>query len=325
MLEKSNHLQPQTAASDCKLGSRRAFLACGVSALVSSDALAQAGSPDEQLIVAQAPVAPAQLTPPPASSAQFAPEIRRIKDRGKLVVAITQATAPPFFFYPDAASEGGATELLRGHDIGLIRAIATALDVGVEINNKATSFNATVDFVAAGDVDLALAKLSVTFGRAARVAFSDSYLELRHAMLVNRLAMARMSAAGSVTDVLNPNFAGKIGVIAGSSFADITKQIFPSATIVQLPDWRQVVDAANDGQVDLAYRDELEVKREMRLRPDLAVNLRSVLVSDRRDYLGAALPWQSSQLTRFVNLVLARNKAVGVNQLLDSYSEIFRN
>lgn len=251
------------------------------------------------------------------------PEIDRIKKRGKLIVAMTRFASPPFSFRPKGTPPDAGPEKLVGSDVKLMGAIAAALDVSVEIDNSAVSFNRVIDLVTNGTADLGVSKLSVTYSRAARLVFSDPYIELRHGILANRLAMARLGKGADVGTIIQRKFAGSIGVIQGSSFVEITRGLFPKATIRELPNWDAVVDAADRGQVDIAYRDELEIKRSMKLKPELALNLRSILVKDRRDAIAIAIPWQSTSLLRFVNLAISRNQTGSANDLLDAYPEIF--
>lgn len=249
----------------------------------------------------------------------FAAEIRAIKQRGKLIVGMTSFDSPPFY-YMRKQDGGGST--LDGFDVQLAKDIARSLDVELVVNRQAEDFNKVVELVMTGQVDLATSKLSLTVKRAIGVLFSRPTIELRHALLANRVALARNSD-GRPQDIINRQFSGSIGVIADSSFVDIARQLFPSADIRQLKTWETVVDAVNTGTVDIAYRDELEIKRIMHLHPELHLNVRSVLISDERDLISVALPHESEQLGNLVNVILLKRKKLNANQLLDEYADIF--
>lgn len=257
------------------------------------------------------------------AAVQLAPEIKKIKDRGQLLVALTNFDSPPFFYPRVKAEDAGKPATLDGFDIQLAKDIASALEVGVVFNRQPENFNKVVDFVAGGEADIGISKLSLTAKRAAIVRFTDPSIVLRHALLANRLALARLAKGRDVQTILNRGFAGSIGVIADSSFADTARQLFLNAAIRELASWDAVVDAVNRGAVDIAYRDELEIKRIMRLRPELHLNVRSVLISDKRDSIALALPWQNTQMTAFVNVILTQRKKVDANQLLDEYADMF--
>jgi len=258
-----------------------------------------------------------------ADNSLLAPEIRKIRDRGQLIVALTNFDSPPFYYARKKSPSDSGPAVIDGYDIQLAKQIAHDLEVELVLNRQAGDFNKVVDFVMTNDVDLAISKLSLTVKRAVGVLFSRPTIELRHALLANRVSIAKMANGKEVQDVINRQFPGTIGVIADSSFVDTARQLFPSATLQELKTWDNVVDAVNAGAVDIAYRDELEIKRIMRLRPELHLNVRSVLISDRKDLIAVAMPYQSGQLASLVNVILQKERRLDANQLLDEYADIF--
>jgi polar amino acid transport system substrate-binding protein len=270
--------------------------------------------------------APAIVLAPSARAADvslLAPEIKKIKDRGQLIVALTSFDSPPFYYARKNGQVGGGSSGLVGSDIQLALEIATSLDVALVLNRDAGDFNKVVDLVMKSEADIAISKLSLTVKRAIGVLFSRPTIELRHALLANRVSIAKATNGKEVQDVISRSFTGQIGVIADSSFVDTARQLFPAATLRELKTWDKVVDAVNGGAVDIAYRDELEIKRIMRLRPELHLNVRSVLISDKRDLIAVTMPYQSGQLASLVNVILQKGRRLDANQLLDEYSDIF--
>jgi ABC-type amino acid transport substrate-binding protein len=258
-----------------------------------------------------------------ADNSLLSPDIRKIKDRGQLIVALTSFDSPPFYYARKKGPGSNSAAVLDGSDIQLATEIARSLDVELVLNRQAGDFNKVVDFVTASSVDMAVSKLSLTVKRATSVLFSNPTIELRHALLANRVSLAKSANGKEVQEVVNRNFTGAVGVIADSSFVDTARQIFPDATIREIKTWDGVIEAVNTGVVDIAYRDELEIKRIMRLRPELHLNVRSVLISDKKDLIAVALPYQSAQLANLVNVILLKRKKIDANQLLDEYSDIF--
>ncbi|MDF2810884.1 MAG: putative transporter [Microvirga sp.] len=251
----------------------------------------------------------AQTTPSP-------PDITRILERGKLIVAMTNFDVPPFFMTD-------ANGRFYGLDVSLSEGIAHALGVPVEYNRKGQNFNEVVDIVVRGDADLAISKLSLTMARAMRVRFSDPYLVLRHGLLINRLDLARLAKGKKVDDVIR-GFEGSVGVLAKSSFADYAPDVFPNAKTILFNAWEpDLVSAVSQGSVSIAYRDELEIKKVIRGNPTAALNLQTVIINDTRDDIAIAVPWNSEQLRTIINLYLARLKPLTVDGLLDRYNEIF--
>ena len=182
----------------------------------------------------------------------LAPDIARIFNRGELVVAMLGVDTPPFFYMKDGK--------LTGLEVDMAEDIGRALKVSVRFNRDAKSFNDVVDIVARGEADAGISKLSRTLARAQVVQFSDPYLSLKHALVLNRVSFAQLALDRPVPEVVR-GYKGTIGVIAKSSFADFATQSFPKATLKAYPSWADVVKAVRSGEVSAAYRDEFEIKR----------------------------------------------------------------
>lgn len=224
-------------------------------------------------------------------------DIKRILDRNELIVAMPARDAPPFFFEKNG--------VLQGVDVELAQGIAHALKVGVRFHRGAASFNEVVDVVARGEADMAISKLSRTLARAKTVRFSEPYLSLRHALALNRLRFAEMAKGRDVATVVR-EFDGTIGVIAGTSYMDFAQINFPKAKIVQLPDWAAVIDALERGDVVAAYRDEFEVKSQLKHNLRLTLTVRTVTLTDTDDSLGIAVAANAHNLLGLVNLYLSQ-------------------
>jgi polar amino acid transport system substrate-binding protein len=111
-------------------------------------------------------------------------DLQSIVDAKVLRVAVTRFDLPSFHMRgPDGA--------LLGPEIEMAEQIGRALGVRVEFVDNAESFDSVVDFVAAGRADIGVSKLSQTYNRLKRVRFSEPYVTLRHALLFNRVAIAR--------------------------------------------------------------------------------------------------------------------------------------
>ena len=240
-------------------------------------------------------------------------EMAEIKASGKLIVAVPDQRNPPFFF-----EERGE---LKGLDIDLSKAIAEAMGVEAVFNRSGKSFNDAVKLVADDQADMSAAKISRTLGRSQTVLFSNPYVTLPHAMLVNRLRFAQISGGKSVAEVMQ-NYSDTIGVIADSSFVGFAKIYFPKAKIVEFETWDQVVDAVAKGKVTTAYRDAFEVKRIFKVRPDLVLTVRSVIIEDIKDTIGIVVNRNNYLLMNFLNLFLEqKNIKYTSEQILSKYEK----
>lgn len=245
------------------------------------------------------------------------PDIQRIVDRGKLVVAVLGSDNPPFFMGPQKNPEG--------LDIKIAEGLAEALDVDLEFNRSAETFNEVVDQVYALNADLAISKLSRTLKRARRVRFSRPYVNMRQGLLVNRVQIAQQDQGGTSIEAIR-NFSGKMGVIDGSSYAGFLKQKFPEATIQAYPTWDDIVDAVIRGEVQAAYRDELEVKKVILKNPDAALRLQTIALTDTQDPIAMAMPWDSAHLQAFVNQYLdALDLDYTADLVLEEYADSLKS
>ena len=235
------------------------------------------------------------LSSAPTPRTEMPPDIQRILDRGTLVVALLNHDNPPFFI--------GEAKALGGLDIKIAQGLADALEVDLEFNRSAETFNQVVEKVYQLEADIAISKLSRTLSRAKRVHFSQPYVTMRQGLLVNRLQLAQQTEGNQIIEAIR-NFNGNVGVIKGSSYGSFIKQKFPAATIQEYPTWDDIVKAVVNGDIQAAYRDELEIKKVILKNPDAALRLQTIALTDTQDQIAMAIPWDSHNLQAFVNQYL---------------------
>lgn len=232
-----------------------------------------------------------------SSGVLVAADIGHILQRGELVVAMTAIDAPPFF-YMDG-------DKLKGTDVVIAEQIAAELKVKLRIDRSAKSFNEVVETVASGEADLGISKLSRTLTRAQSVFFTDPYLTLNHALILNRLEFAKLYQDKSPQWVFR-NFTGTLGVIANSSFEGFAARNFPKAKLVTFTNWDSAIAAVTKGDIVAAYRDEFEIRRILKSDSRLALTLRTVTLKDLHDQLAIAVGVRSPTLLAFVNQLLSQ-------------------
>jgi ABC-type amino acid transport substrate-binding protein len=246
-----------------------------------------------------------------SSRAGLARDLQEIVDAKVLRVAVTRFDLPSFHVRgPDGA--------LLGPEIEMAQQIGRALGVGVEFVDQAESFDGVVDFVALGRADIGVSKLSQTYNRLKRVRFSEPYVTLRHALLFNRVAIAR-AAGGRPPAAVLQKYQGRIGVIAGSAYVDFAQRNFPDATVVEARNWDAAIESLLSGQVDALYRDEFEIRRVLKNKPALNVQLGSAVIIDQNALLSIAICDTCSKLQEFINYHIAMNRgAFTLKGLLNS-------
>lgn len=284
---------------------RRALAAAVLAPLAALAAPPPAPAPAASAV--GAPVRPSGLVKV-ADGRSLAPDIARIVERGELVVAMLGVDTPPFFYEKDGE--------VVGLEVDMARDLAKELKVNLRITRQARNFNEVVDVVARGEADLGISKLSRTLARAQVIRFSEPYLRLNHALVLNRVQFARLALDKPVPSVVR-GFTGSIGVIAKSSFADYATRNFPNAKVQSYPGWGDVVAAVRKGEVVGAYRDEFEIKRLLKSDPTASLTLRTITLKDLEDTLGIAVGADAPVLHEFIDLFLAqRNDKLDVEKVL---------
>jgi polar amino acid transport system substrate-binding protein len=145
------------------------------------------------------PTAPTEIISTPVGTDQV---WARIQASGKMVVG-TSADYPPFEYY-------NASYQIDGYDIALIRAIAQRLGVQAEVQDYA--FDGLGGALQIGQIDVAVAAVSITPERQAQVDFSNVYYASQDGILA-----AQNSPITTITsvDAMAPY---RVGVQAGSVY-----------------------------------------------------------------------------------------------------------
>ena len=153
--------------------------------------------------------------------------IDNIQQRGFLKVGLPPYNTPPAYYIDPK------TDKLSGYDVELARQLAGKLGVDVEFDRSSESFNSLVKRVGAGDFDLAIGKLGLTYKRLYD-AFPIQYLSFRHALLANRKFISSLKV-----DPDDPEFGSalkssqiRIGSIANSTWETEARVNFPNCEFV---------------------------------------------------------------------------------------------
>ena len=246
-----------------------------------------------------------------APDAGLAPDIARIRSRGRLIVAILDGVAPPFL---DRAADGGRI----GTDIALAQDMAATLGVTLALDPCAGGVDGVIDRVASRDADLGLAGLAVDLDRAQRVHFSRPYTVLQQALLVNRARFAQDPGRDPLAALNRPD-----AVIAlRSDRPDAALRLrLPQAELRRYPRWDpDMVEAVLRGDAAAALGDEVEIGRALSATADAPLRLRAITIAALRQSIAMALPWDSLHLASWVDLYLERVGApLSVDELIRLY------
>jgi ABC-type amino acid transport substrate-binding protein len=253
-------------------------------------------------------IAYAQL---PTSTIPLPPDIAAIKKRNVLVVSMTKKDVPPFF--------SGDAENIRGLDVEIAKRIGVLIGVPVEFRRDAESFAEVVEQVRDGRADLAVSKLSITGPRLLTVKFSDPYVKLKQAMIINRLWLSQNGQGKEVYEVIR-TFNGKISFIRNSSYDTFARTNFPKAVYTPEDSWDTIINNVTNGAIAAGYRDEFEIKKISFEKPEAAITTKTVTISDSIDNIAVAVNVNSNQLLGIVNYVIRNEYSnIDTKKLMDRY------
>jgi len=245
-----------------------------------------------------------------ADGRSVAPDIGRILARGELVVAMMRIDAYPFFYERNG--------MPMGADVDLMRALAKELNVRIRFERTPTTFDGVADLVATGGADVGVSRLARTLTRFQKVSFSNPYMKLNHALLINRVAFAQLSRDRPVEKVIR-NFEGALGVMGSSAWVEFARKNFPKARLVEFKSWDDAVEAVKRGEVVAAYRDEYETRLVLAKSPSLTLTMRTVSFDDVFSNLAVAVGQKDTALLSYINEFLAQQPIdLSITKLLDS-------
>jgi len=227
-------------------------------------------------------------------------DLRDLIERRRVVVAMLSCDLPPFV----STAQGGR---VAGFDVRLAEGVASELGVELKIERCAKTFNEVVDAVASGKADIGISELSLTLNRSKRVLFTDPYLVLKKALLVNRLELAKSKAGRDVADYIR-SYSGALGVIEGSSYVDFARKMFPKASLKSCPSWEAALKAVDSGELPCAFYDDLEIKRGMKSIPDATLRLQCVVFKDSEDPIAMAVSPDRPHLLHWLNCYIKERK-----------------
>ncbi len=256
----------------------------------------------------------------------YSSDIKRIKDRGELIVAQFRGERPGFFAFDDSNRFSTnqrylyKEKYLIGYDIELAQKIAAELGVSLRIKRDYSSFNEVAKAVALQKADIAISKLSITTDRSQYLKYTKPYISLRMALLVNRLYESKLGI-----DKKNPLFACQkrgvpIGVLGQSSFEDHIRKVLPDATIIPYQTQDELFKAVREGIILALLYEEYEIGKFMRKEPDMPIYCHTLYLSNQKDDIAMAVSGKSESLHSFLTTFMQKESIHStVKELLENY------
>lgn len=239
------------------------------------------------------------------------PDMARIAAAGELRIALTTDDWPPFFFtHP--------TRGLVGLDIDLAREMAQQLGVEVRFVREAKTFDDLVTLVVNRRADLAVAYLSDTLERSVRAAFSQPYVQLKPAVLINRALAGQARRGTDLRDLLNHPEA-TIGVTLGSSAESFAAIDYPQARLVKFEAWSDITRALENNTLLAGFSDQIDAQKWQSEHPEGAISIETLILSGPPDTIAVAVHFEDRQLRYWLDHFLTVKHRDGSLARLNQY------
>ena len=248
-----------------------------------------------------------------AGAQPFPQDIQRILTAKKITVAMLATDFPPFLWT-------GADDRLQGFDVQLARNIAREFGVKLELVRTAATFNGIVEQVAEKQADLGISALTINPDRVKKVYFSNPYLTMHAALLVNRRQLLLEQEKFPRRDLRNTT--ASIGAMKGSSYILAAQQSFPRATLKKCDSIADELAAVQKGEILGMLDDDIVIKRFFRGHPGAAVSLDMHVFEDLPDFIGIAVRPDSPHLLAWINsYILSKGLHLTSSEILEKFSQ----
>ncbi len=216
----------------------------------------------------------------------------------------------------------------KGVDIDIATLLAKKLGVRVEIVVPKT-FSDLIPMLRAGDIDIVMAGMSITFDRAKVIDFSDPYFDTGLSILLNKITTTRLGISTasdyrSLHKELVRNGKGNrliVAVTRGKAPERIVPRFFPGAQIKRYPTNEAAAEATLKGETDIMVHDEVFLKVWLKENAKRA-NFRLVVLDPpfKPDYYGFAVQKGNQDFLNLLNVFVLELRANGyVTQFMGKY------
>ncbi len=228
-------------------------------------------------------------------------------------------------FKPFSFQKGGKRV---GVDIDIAHLLASKLGVTAKIISP-NAFTDLIPMLLGDEIDIIIAGMSITFGRAKVVDFSDPYFDTGLSILLNKITTTRLGISAApnyavLHDELSRN--GKAGrlvvaVTEGKAPQRIVPRFFPQAQIKAYPTNEAAAEATLKGDADIMVHDEIFLKVWLKENARRA-NFRLVVLDPpfKPDFYGLAIRKGNQDFLNMLNVFAMELQSNGhVVQFMGQY------
>lgn len=231
-----------------------------------------------------------------ASAGELPPDIQRIINRGKIVVAMYEKDVPPFFMRD---KEG----ILFGLEVDLARNLANKLGVEIEFHRQAKTYEELINVVARGEADIAISKVIEILKYNVQVRYSKPYLALSHAMLLNRLQLAKLKLGNRPLEAFEKRGIN-IGVLEEVSLMELAMEDYPMAKIVSYKDFNSAALDVRKGNLFAFLSDQVQVMEWFFNNQETALDIKPLIIREKTYSIVIATHWKNKYLLAWINIFI---------------------
>lgn len=240
----------------------------------------------------------------------YPPDIQKIKERGRIIVAQYSGVQKGFFEYvtgdlpqsdPGFVHEG---RRISGLDIFLAARIAKVLGVDLTLDRSCPDYDAVCERVARGRADVGISKLSITLKRAQYVRFTEPYANLHMYLLVDRFHESKARLKGRVIRYCREEKV-RIAVLKRSAIEDYLARLFPNCEAAAYDTLEQEIEALLKGEIHFALDDSAAIIWRLKASPELSLRLRAIAIPGYTDPIAMVVSPESPNLLALLNVMIA--------------------
>lgn len=235
------------------------------------------------------------------SSAIGGPVVDRILKKGVLTVGTTG-------FYPPLTVKSKSGEMI-GLDMDIASMLSKAM--GVKLKRVEMPIDKLFSAIEKGDIDLAMAGITITPKRNLRVMFSGPYFAIGQSILAHQSLVSKITGPD---DINTKSF--RLAVAKGTTSETIAKLIAPDATLISAANMEDAMNMVFEKKADAMLADEPFCVVAAFMHP-----AKKIAVSDPFTFepLGIAMPQNDPLLFNIVDNFLMSLKANGKLKELKAY------
>jgi polar amino acid transport system substrate-binding protein len=236
-----------------------------------------------------------------------ADSLRNIQQRGELIVAFSDKSAP--FFLQDKQGDW------FGIDHQIVLDLSHWLGVKPVFLQKAYPDD-IVTAVAEGEADIGIAELSQTLKRAEKVQFTKPYFEMPLYVIVDRIRFVDDILQEDVIDMINQPTV-RLGVLKGTSYVDRAIRYAPEAEHVPIDNFNNLPQDFAEKNLDAVLLNEADVKNWQYAYPGSSIKLKPIPFDNKADAIVMAVNLDNDHLVKWLNVYIDLAKRAGLFERLE--------